>query len=70
MDIKWNNTVDELKINVSMVRHTLLFNIVCGQRQLMLDAVIAWRTHQKGLSLNLKDGREILELAHPCIICQ
>ena len=31
----------------------------------MLGAMTAWRTHPKGLSLNLKDGREILKLVHP-----
>jgi len=29
----------------------------------MLAAMTAWRTHPKCLSVNLKDGREILELS-------
>ena len=62
----WNElTILSMNLNVSMVQHTMLFSIGFGQRQLMLAAMTAWRTHPKGLSLNLKDGREILELVHP-----
>ena len=58
-------TILSMNLNVSMVQHTMLFSIGFGQRQLMLAAMTAWRTRPKGLSLNLKDGREILELVHP-----
>ena len=62
----WNElTILSMNLNVSMVQHTMLFSIGFEHRLLMLPAMTAWRNHPKGLSLNLKDGREILELVHP-----
>jgi len=51
-----------MNFSQNMVQHSQLFSTGFGLRQLMLDVMTILTTRVKGISLNLKDGREP---AHP-----